>query len=66
MSEEPKKTPVGKVIMSTVAAFVGVQSEKNRTHDFQQSSILPFLLVGMVMAALFIGGLVLIAKHLAP
>lgn len=52
--------------MSTIAAFVGVQSEKNRAHDFQQSSILPFLLVGIVLAALFIGGLVLIARHLAP
>lgn len=52
--------------MSTIAAFVGVQSEKNRAHDFQQSSILPFLLVGIVLATLFIGGLVLIARHLAP
>ncbi len=52
--------------MSTIAAFVGVQSEKNRAHDFQQSSILPFLLVGLVLATLFIGGLILIARQLAP
>ena len=66
MSEAPKKSSAGRVIMSTIAAFVGVQSEKNRAHDFQQSSILPFLIVGIVLATLFIGGLVLIARHLAP
>lgn len=66
MNEEPKKSSVGRVIMSTIAAFVGVQSEKNRAHDFQQSSILPFLLVGLVLATLFIGGLILIARQLAP
>ncbi len=66
MSEERKKTPMGKVLLSIMAAFIGVQSEKNRAHDFQQSSILPFLLVGVVMAALFFGGLIMVAKHLAP
>jgi hypothetical membrane protein len=66
MSEEQKKSSTIRVIISMLAAFVGVQSEKNRAHDFQQSSILPFLLVGIVMATLFIGGLILIARHLAP
>ncbi len=66
MNNEKKKSSWGKVVFSTIAAFVGVQSEKNRAHDFQQSSILPFLIVGLVLASLFIVGLIFIARHLAP
>ncbi len=66
MSNEQKKSSWARVVFSTVAAFVGVQSEKNRAHDFQQSSILPFLVVGLVLAGAFILGLVFIARRLAP
>jgi uncharacterized membrane protein YidH (DUF202 family) len=65
-NEEKKKASWGRVVFSTIAAFVGVQSEKNRAHDFQQSSILPFLIVGLILAGAFIVGLVFIARHLAP
>lgn len=54
------------IILSTFAAFIGVQSDKNRQRDFQQKSILPFMLVGIIMAAVFIGGLVVVAKNIAP
>jgi hypothetical protein len=66
MSTEQKKSSWVRVFFSTLAALVGVQSEKNRAHDFQQSSILPFLLVGIVLATAFIVGLVLIAQRIAP
>ena len=66
MTDQSKKSPMIRVILSTLAAFIGVQSDKNRAHDFQQSSILPFLIVGLVLALAFIGGLVLIAMQLAP
>lgn len=61
-----KNTAWANVLLSTLAAFVGVQSDKNRQRDFQQKSILPFMLVGTVLAAMFIVGLVIIAKQLAP
>lgn len=54
------------VLMSALAAFIGVQSDKNRQRDFQQKSIIPFMLVGTVLAAGFIVGLILIAEQLAP
>lgn len=54
------------IILSTFAAFVGVQSDKNRQRDFQQKSILPFMLVGIFMAAAFIIGLIIVAKQIAP
>lgn len=54
------------VILSTFAAFIGVQSDKNRQRDFQQKSILPFMLVGIAMAAAFIIGLIFVAKQIGP
>ncbi|MBE0507835.1 MAG: DUF2970 domain-containing protein [Marinospirillum sp.] len=42
------------VIKSVLAAFFGVQSEKNRQRDFQQSSPLPYILVGLVLAGVFV------------
>lgn len=65
-SDSRHKTSWLGIILSTLAAFVGVQSEKNRQRDFQQKSIIPFMLVGIVLAALFIGGLILVAQRLAP
>lgn len=65
-SDHNHKTTWLTIVLSTLAAFVGVQSEKNRQRDFQQKSIVPFMLVGIVLAALFIGGLILVAQRLAP
>lgn len=65
-NESHHKTSWLSIFLSTLAAFVGVQSEKNRQRDFQQKSIVPFMLVGIVLAALFIGGLILVAQRLAP
>lgn len=64
--EGPKGASWANVLMSTLAAFIGVQSDKNRQRDFQQKSIVPFMLVGTVLATLFIVGLIAIAKQIAP
>lgn len=70
MSKDPSETPKRPswldILLSTLAAFIGVQSDKNRQRDFQQKSIIPFMLVGTVLAAGFIMGLVLIAGRIAP
>lgn len=42
------------VIKSVLAAFFGVQSEKNRQRDFQQSSPLPYVLAGLLLAGVFV------------
>ena len=36
----------------------GVQSEQNRHFDFQQTSFLPYLIVGVLFVALFVLGLI--------
>jgi hypothetical protein len=53
------------VIKSVLAAFFGVQSEKNRQRDFQQSSPLPYILVGLVLAGVFVLLVWLVARWAA-
>lgn len=67
MADRDSKRPsLSKVLLSTLAAFIGVQSDKNRREDFQQSSIVPFMITGVVLAGLFILGLILIARQITP
>ena len=42
------------VIKSVIAAFVGVQSDKNRQHDFTHGSLSTYIAVGLVATLLFI------------
>lgn len=62
----PERPTLLRVFLSTLAAFIGVQSDKNRQKDFQQSSIVPFMLTGIVLAALFMLGLIFIARQITP
>jgi hypothetical protein len=50
------------VIKSTLAAMIGIQSKKNLRKDFSQSSILPFILSGIIFTLLFIGTIIFIVK----
>ncbi|WP_246587709.1 DUF2970 domain-containing protein [Alteromonas lipotrueiana] len=42
------------VVMSVLASLFGVQSQKNYQRDFSQSSILPYIIVGVVMVILLV------------
>jgi hypothetical protein len=49
------KLSIWQVIKSVLASFLGVQTQQNYQHDFTHStSILPFVLVGIVMVILLI------------
>lgn len=63
---KPAKPSLLKVIASTLAAFVGVQSDANRERDFQQKSIIPYLISGVFFATVFITVLIYIAKQINP
>ena len=57
MSEQPsnqQKPRLISVVKSILAAGIGVQSEKNRTRDFEQGSPLIFIIGGVVFTLLFI------------
>ncbi|WP_229161484.1 DUF2970 domain-containing protein [Fluctibacter halophilus] len=51
-----------RVVKSVLASAFGVQSQQNYSHDFQQSSFLPFLIVGVIFVAVFVLTLVLIVR----
>jgi len=47
------------VIKAVLGAFIGVQSEKQRQLDFQTKSIVPYIVVGIIAALLFVALLLL-------
>ena len=52
------------VFVSTLAAFFGVQSEKNRHRDFNENeSPLAFIFMGIIMAILLVFGLIFIVSQ---
>jgi len=57
MSEQPsnqQKPRLISVVKSILAAGIGVQSEKNRTRDFEQGSPLVFIIGGIIFTIFFI------------
>ncbi|MCO1335415.1 DUF2970 domain-containing protein [Microbulbifer sp. OS29] len=65
MEDENKKAAkpsFGQVIISTLAAAIGVQSNKNRERDFQSGSIMTYMIAGVIFTAIFVLTLVLIVK----
>lgn len=57
---KPKKTGFWQVILSILAAAMGVNSENNRQRDFGASSPWPFIIGGVIFGVLFVGGIALI------
>jgi len=53
---------VWNLLLSTLAAFFGVQSEQNRKRDFQTSSPLPFIIMGIVLAIVLVFTLLFIVN----
>jgi hypothetical protein len=57
----PREPTWSQAAFSVLAAMFGVQNSKNREHDFSSRSPLKFLVMGVVMASLFVlllGGIV--------
>ncbi|MCG9731551.1 DUF2970 domain-containing protein [Shewanella sp. Isolate13] len=51
------------ILLSTLAAFFGVQTEQNRIRDFQTSSALAFIIMGIILAMVFVVMLLLIVNQ---
>jgi hypothetical protein len=70
MSEPESKTKVGflQVASSVLASFFGIQSNERRERDFTHGRARDFILVGVVLTAVFIlvvWGVVKLVMHLA-
>lgn len=53
------KATVWQVIKAVLGAFIGVQSEKQRLQDFQNQSAVPYIITAILVAAVFVGLLLL-------
>lgn len=63
MNKQPERKPgLREVIASTLAAALGVQSNKNRERDFKHGSIKVYALAGVIFTALFIATVILVVK----
>lgn len=60
--EPPQKPGFRQVLLSTLAAALGVQSQRNRERDFGSGNIAVYLLAGALFTCLFIVVMVLIVK----
>jgi hypothetical protein len=58
-----KQSPSLKQVFKAVAgALIGVQSEQQRQQDFNSSSPIPYIVVGIIVTVLFVVTLLLIVS----
>ena len=50
------------LLKSTLSAFVGVQSNRNRERDFKHGKISHFIGIGLLFGLLFVGTLVTVVQ----
>lgn len=63
MPDKPTDKPnFWSIVLSTLAAAVGIQSNKNRERDFQHHSIWPFIIAGILFTVLFVVALMLVVS----
>lgn len=63
---EPRGPGWMSIVLSTIAAAFGVQSKRNLEKDFNSSSILPFVIAGLVFTAGFVGVVVMVVMLVVP
>ncbi|MCV6627551.1 MAG: DUF2970 domain-containing protein [Cellvibrionaceae bacterium] len=64
---KPKSKPgVFDIVLSTLAAGFGVQSDKNRERDFEQGNMLAYIVSGLLFTLLLVVGVVLVVKMVLP
>ncbi len=59
---EQRKPRFGSIVLSTLAAALGVQSNKNRERDFREGNIYVFIIAGLIFSLAFVLGLVLVVR----
>ncbi|WP_339897997.1 DUF2970 domain-containing protein [uncultured Gilvimarinus sp.] len=67
-NNEPQK-PTNKanilqIIGSTLAAAVGVQSNRNRERDFSGNNLAAYVVAGLIFTGVFVAGLIFWVQHL--
>jgi len=61
-TESDEKPGFTDIVKSTLAAALGVQSNKNRERDFKHGSIKTFAIAGIIFTVIFIAIVVTVVK----
>ncbi len=56
------KPSIIQTIKSILAAFIGVQTEQNRKIDFEQGSLITYIISGLIFIVLFVSAIVLVVS----
>lgn len=54
------------VLQSTLAAAIGVQSDKNRQRDFSHGKPLYYIIAGIIFVVVFIASIVAVVQMVLP
>jgi len=61
-NDKKDRPSFGQVVLSTLAAAIGVQSNKNRERDFKGGSLKTYIAAGIIFTAVFVLTLVVVVK----
>jgi Protein of unknown function (DUF2970) len=56
------KPTIIQTIKSVLAAFIGVQSDKNRQIDFEQGSLATYIIAGLIFTVLFVSAIIFVVS----
>ncbi len=56
------KPKIMQLVKSVLSAAIGVQSDENRRKEFEQGSLLTYVVAGVIFTVLFVGGLILLVS----
>jgi hypothetical protein len=60
--DNDQKPSFWQIVLSTLSAFLGVQSNKNRVRDFKHGNIYAYIVSGLIFTILFIFCVITVVK----
>jgi len=64
--QTPQKNSFKDTLSSVVAAFTGIQSEKNRQRDFSEGKFSHFVIAALLGVAVFVTALIVVVNIVLP
>ena len=61
-NQQEETLALWEVFQGVIAMFIGVQSEKNRVRQFKYGKLYQFIIVGIIITALFLFHIILLVK----
>lgn len=55
-----------RIVQSTLAAAIGVQSKENRERDFEEGNAGTFIVAGVLFTVLFVATIVVVVSAVTP